>query len=645
MPSNPENKKQRTISRRKFLQYASLLGAGAVFGSSCQKEEQPTPTSTPTSEHTPTKLASPTVEPTIEPTKTQLPTQTPEPSPTIETISYQGTKLTKEFLVSAFSIGGGDEEVSPETFATPTSGEPVNPRMSMQELVEKYVAAGWDEELSFQGLTDNPVNVLKTLVSIGSYTGVKNGVYSPGGIDGQEVLPLLSGTTLLRVRLTSVPSEIAQQTPEVQRGVLPSGLTLRSNTDMTVIGKVDNFEEMDWTLVAFTDWFRASKEEKVAPKQYFALIPSSLPGDPDNKDAFTLQNLLAKEGFEFKNNQVSFTDSQGRNAMWKLNEVVDPELKVEVRESAGMFFVDQMQGELLANPVVPYPDEQALNLPEYWSAEKRVDKDNTTYFVITNLATTDEDPVDLAEARYDAKTKQWSWQKIYKEVEQPTWLPTVSNAIARFNDTESTWQYFSTDTQEKDQYIVSVKEGEAGYEFYQYAQELRPQLHPELFAVSTVEEIKATGQPKILFCDVTKVDKFEVILTEDELNYPYVLLAFFEFKEATDRVNIFYPYLKEGQANPSYPLQVIYFDSINTVMEPTAVIAMSSGFQQYRTMDLDELQIDRTGEMAKLGQVLLAIKTGCISFVGRPNFDDKLNRMTLDTFAKDPNGRILYLEQ
>lgn len=514
--STPIDKFQKGLPSAKNLAAAGLVLASLGGCVKPQETSTSVPTKTPPTELSPTQKPTdkPTEKPTVKPTETRKPINTPEPTPTIEVITYPKTEISEEFLVRAFSIGSGEGEVSPNTFATPTPGETVNPKMSIKDLVEIYASAGWDEKFEFQGLTDSPINVLKILVSIGTYTGVENGIYTPGGIDGQEILPLLSGTTFLRVRLGNVPSDSSQQKIEVQEGVFPSGLTLRQDTDMTVVGRAGNYEGTDWVLVSFTDWFRASKEGRAAPRQYFALIPVSLPGDPENKDAFTLQNLLANEGFGFKDGKVSFVDSQGKNAVWELNEVIGEDLQVAVREATGMFFVDQMNGELLANPVVRYPNVKALGLPEFWNAEKRTAEDGTVYFVITGATTQDETPVDLAKASYNYETEKWEWGKIAAEVEKPAWLPTVSSAVARFNETEKVWQYFSTDSQEQDQYIVSVREGEAGYEYFDYAEELRPILHPELFQEATIAGIRArmeeTGMVKVLPCDISRVELLSV---------------------------------------------------------------------------------------------------------------------------------------
>jgi len=298
------------ISRREFLKKAGLTAVGVAL-SACAPKVEPTPKPTP-----------PKVEPT--------------PKPTPEEVSITDKVLTADYLKQAFVGISGEEEIQPSMFATPTLPE-AGAKMSFIDFVEKYTASGWDKEIAFKNLVENPLDTLKVLVSIGTYAGTK-GVYYPGGIDGQEVFPSLSKLSFLRLRL----DKFVLENPGFKVG---EGATIPTYTDMTIVGRINEVEEMDLVLVSFTDWLRV--EGKLAPRQFWGIIPVSLPADPENKEAFTLQNLLEKEGLSYEGGKISFKDQKGKTVVYELNTLQGEALQTEVREDIGLFFVDQKEGKVL----------------------------------------------------------------------------------------------------------------------------------------------------------------------------------------------------------------------------------------------------------------------------------------------------------
>jgi len=647
------SKEQKGISRREFLIGAGALAVSAALGG-CRPGKE--------AEATPLPAEKPTVRPTLEPTDkppaeipTKKPTEkpTPEPIPSKEEIiRIPGVTITEELLTKAFEGVGGGEELKPILFGTPTPETSPEEPTSFTEFVEIYFPDSWREKITPQELTENPLASLKLMVSFGAYSGVE-GVYSPGGISGEEIFPSLSGLNFLRVQIPELPAEKEQQSVEYQEGILPSGFVLRKEAHLTILGKFNGrflspeLEEMDFAIVASTDWFRkyARKEESIAPSQYLAIVPTFLPGDPENQKALTLGNLLAKAGinFEQKKGEIRFKNEKGEKIIWEFNELEDEKLIEKLTKEVGIYFVDQMRGELLANPIVPFPDAEALELPEFWNGEKRTDeKTNEVFFVITGAKTQDEAPIDLAEARYNAETAEWLWKKIVAEAEKPSWLPEVSNAVARLED--GVWKYYSTDSQEQDQYIVSVKEGEAGYEYFDYTEELNVEAHPEVCVDATFAEIReimiATGAVKYIPCERSTIDKLIIHQFSGIDDIPGGLII----KPRAYPIRVFYPYNKPGQASPGSTGKSIGLLDVN-INKPEGIFT----FVQIYALDMDgkprvmegsEVLIG-TGVQADVGTALLDIKTGQVELLGRREYADDENRMSLDSFARDTHGRLM----
>lgn len=348
--------RERQFSRREIFQGLVKGGAALVLGG-CGSQSTPESTPTSASQAPPETTKTPFIETVVFRTPTK-PTEEVKPTlpPETEVIVFPQTQITAEFLKQAFVGISGEEEIQPSMFATPALSE-TGAKMSFIDFVEKYAASGWDKEIAFKNLT--PLDTLKVFVSLGTYAGAE-GVYYPGGIVGQEILPFLSGLSFLRLRL----DKFVLENPGFKVG---EGATIPTYTDMAIVGRISEVEEMDLVLVSFTDWLRV--EGKLAPRQLWGIIPVSLPADPENKEAFTLQNLLEKEGLSYEGGEISFKDQKGKTVVYELNTLQGEALQTEVREDIGLFFVDQKEGEVLkvfpADCIQTEDIEYCTNTTEY----------------------------------------------------------------------------------------------------------------------------------------------------------------------------------------------------------------------------------------------------------------------------------------
>jgi len=415
---NIERKSLPKISRREFL-----IGVGALIGSAvlagCKKEEQPTSFPTPKS----TETLKPTFAPTEKPTNTPLPTETPTPefTPTPEPKRIVATIINKEYLKQAFAGVGGEEVI-----------ENGQEETTLIAFGQDYVSQAWGEEIDFKTLPEDPIASLKYIVSLGSYQG-EEGIFYPGKQGEEEIFPQIGDLSLARLTLENVPSEADQKNQEYKEWTTPLNFLLRPETQMTVVGlldevrpieetvvdKDDSGEQLDYALVAFTDYLRVSEESGV-PRHYFAVIPTHFPGDPENKKALTLANLLEANGYEYdeQNKEITVVEKNSQKTILELNQIEGEELTKDLRQAAGLAFVDQMKGELIKNPLVPYPDE----MPEAWSIQTKLDEDGTISLLLQGQDEKGE-MVDVAKASYDQEKEGWKWEKIEAE---PTPTPILS---------------------------------------------------------------------------------------------------------------------------------------------------------------------------------------------------------------------------
>ena len=406
------SKEQKGISRREFLIDVGALVVSAALGGCRQGEEAKAPL--------------PTEEPIDRPSATEVPTKKPTEKPTLEPtptkeeiIRIPGVTITEELLTKAFEGVGGGEELKPILFGTPTPETSPEEPTSFSEFVKIYFPDSWREKITPQELTENPLASLKLMASFGTYFGVE-GVYSLGGISGEEIFPQLKDLSLVRLTLDKVPSEEEQKKQEYPGWISPQGLILRSGTQMTVIGLLNEPRpgaevtvdkeapggELNYVLVVFTDYLRASEEG--IPRHYFAIIPTHFPADPENKNALSLQKLLEANGCQYnsQSKEITFVGQDNQKIVLGLNQIEGEGLIKDLRKAAGLAFVDQMKGELIKNPVVPYYEE----MPAIWEIKEETDEDGTISLLLQGQDEKGE-MVVVAKASYDEEKREWEWEK------------------------------------------------------------------------------------------------------------------------------------------------------------------------------------------------------------------------------------------
>ena len=600
---------ERKISRREFL--IGAISAAVLAG--CKKLESFTPTIEQTEPPLPTETLRPTDAPTPKPTDTSRPTAvpTPEATPTPEPRRISAITITQEYLKSAFAGIGGGEIV-----------EGGKEEMSMMEFGQKYISDAWGEKIDIKNLPEDPIASLKYLVSLGSYRG-EEGIFSPGKQGEELIFPQLADLSLARLTLEKVPTEAEQISQEYQKWVTPLNFLLRSGTQMTVVGEFKTREEaeINYVLVAFTDYLRASEEG--IPRHYLAIIPDHFPKDPENKNALSLKNLLEANGYRYDPQAKTITvvdELSGQESLLELNQISGEELIEEIRQATGIAFVDQMKGELIANPVVPYPEE----MPAVWETEE-VKDENDNISLILRGQDGEGKFQDFAKARYDFGKGEWVWEKIEQPPEKPEWLPAVSNTEVKFNNENKRWEFYT----QAGAYLVSVRENNGSYEFFEFADEVYPHQHPELFAGSSWEEIRArmeeTGAVKVLPCGMENVRKLDVWRKD---GIPYSLDVYLNAETI-----FYYPFDIQAQANPAIDLRAILLDDINPDIRQGITLWVDEGFV--------ENYLGRSGKIANLGLKLAKCPPTLVAFIGR-EFENEYNRMTLDSFVRDAQGRLMH---
>ena len=364
-----QEKEPKGITRRQFLKGITALGASALL-SSCGVEEEPV-SQKPTETLRPAATTPPPKVPTQESSPIPEPTLTPEPTSTPEVVSLPGIILTGEYLKNAFAGIGGEEVI--------TNGQE---EVSMVQFGQEYVSQSWGQEIDFTKLSEDPVSSLKYLISLGAYQG-QEGVYSPGKQGKEAIFPQLATLSLARLALKSVPYEMEQKEQDYREWISPLNLTLRPQTQMTVIGLLNESKpgaevmvdkeapegELSYALVAFTDYLRVSEEG--IPRHYLAILPTHFPADPENRNTLSLQNLLRANGYQYdsQSKEIAVVDQDKQKTILGLNRIEGEELIKDLRQAVGLAFVDQIDGELIKNPVVPYPDE----MPQTWTVKQEPD--------------------------------------------------------------------------------------------------------------------------------------------------------------------------------------------------------------------------------------------------------------------------------
>ncbi|HUV72362.1 MAG TPA: hypothetical protein VMW25_05110 [Clostridia bacterium] len=235
-------------------------------------------------------------------------------------------------------------------------------------------------------------------------------------------------------------------------------------------------------------------------------------------------------------------------------------------------------------------------------------------------------------------------------IERFSWVVEVSNTEARFNqdfdngegNPKGRWEYYSTAEGEKDNYIVSVKQNEEGEcYFHNFAEEVDVVLHPELLSDATFNEIievmKKTGAVKYIPCSGEGIRKLKVQMYGTE---PGALIIYPKLYP----LRVYYSHFKGGQANPGYPLMAIILADVNQGKEGwetrwVQVYALDDSGKA-RVMSPSESLVE-SGVLAGVGTPIMEIQRGLVKILGRQEYNDADNRMFLDSFARDPHGRLM----
>lgn len=575
----------KEISRREFLKLGAILAGGALLSGCLPENSQaslPPQGETP-KEPTPT----PTKTNTPEAAKTLTPTKVPTPAPT-ERPTLSPEELTKERMARwegrLWTIGSSDS----------AGGREIDP---------------YDEEMQ----------IFKEEVTL---------MAEKSGVKAEAVEMLLIGNNAdIKERKDGTIEQIA---PTKFFGIMISG---KEEASVFCFTKDASGMEMDSSC----DWF---KKGEIWGSEYGEYIVKSPEGT-------ALESLIIREGqgltvfkavadqfgvLSVKEQEVKGELEKDENGEW----VLEGEVKDKEREEAvtGILITGENNGEIgtffLECKTLPldrklkagiFPETPDLALGRIYLSQEGI--------------------------RYgylDLKDGTWNGNEGYEDVnsllreERPAWVINVSNAEAKYNQEQNIWEYFSTVTGER---VVSVRQNAQGeFEFYNYAERVKPQLHPELFRRSTWTEIAArmteTGVVKALFVDVDKVSELQVYRFPDSGNLPLALVCILD-----SPADIYYPFLKSSQASPSTPRILLYLFDVNPDIMAPIDLTVFSEVGKARVIEDDENFTGETGIMAGLGTKLLHLKGGAVSLTGRKNYDNPFNRMGLDSFARDKNGRLM----
>ena len=91
----------------------------------------------------------------------------------------------------------------------------------------------------------------------------------------------------------------------------------------------------------------------------------------------------------------------------ELNQIKSEELTDKIRKACGLYFVDQIKGELIKNPVVPCPQE----IPSVWKIEEVKDEEGNVNLILRGQ---DQEGnfQDFSQAKYDGEKEEWVWKKV-----------------------------------------------------------------------------------------------------------------------------------------------------------------------------------------------------------------------------------------
>jgi len=392
------------FTRREFLKGIAAL----VLLGGCKPEKTPSPAQSPSPQPTPEPIKTPLKAPTIK-EATTIPT--PEPTPTKEEVlNIPSVVINEELLKKAFAgIGGGEALANGQGEET-----------TLISFGHDYVFQAWGKEIDFKNLSEDPVASLQYIVSLGSYQGTE-GIFSPGKRGEETIFPQLADLSFPRLTLDNVLSKAEQEGEEYQKYVSPQNFEPREGTQMVVIGLFNEPQletgiiidkdalggELNYALVAFTDYLRVSEEG--IPRHYFAILPTHFPADPENKNTLTLKNLLEANGYQYdhQTQQITFDSDNGQTVL-ALNQIKGEELIQEIRQAVGLYSVDQVGGKLVNNPIVPYYKE----MPAVWEVEETKDEEGNITSLLLKGQDQEGEMTNVAQARYDWEEDGWQWEEI-----------------------------------------------------------------------------------------------------------------------------------------------------------------------------------------------------------------------------------------
>ena len=320
--------------------------------------------------------------PTVVPTATIVPTPTPIPATTIDTayLARAGHEVTTAIAQGAARINNVASSCTPDEFGF------------------GWVSQCWRRPIAPDDLPADPVAMLQFLVALGAFRDTA-GVFYPGWQEQALVFGALDGLALPRVTLAQAPAAAAPDSPLVA----PRGLIIRPGAQLTVLGLLSPADGAARVLVACSD---PARQGWLATRHYLAVLPADGPG-------LTLAGLLALNGARYDAPRgVAWLTVAGEPTPVRLNTIADAALAAALVRAAGIGFVDELQGELLVEPVIPYPADgpsdgilPAGGLPARWALVSAGEMDA---LVLRNLDTS----ADLAVARYDRGQLAWVWESL-----------------------------------------------------------------------------------------------------------------------------------------------------------------------------------------------------------------------------------------
>lgn len=328
------------------------------------------------------RLGAVPLQPTNVPTATPLPTSTPIP----------GLVLDQAYLASAAAdiitaVKQGTADINNKASScTPD-------RFGLG-----YLDEGWHRQATLDDLSTDPVLTLQFLVSLGAFRE-KQGAFYPALQDGEVIFATLQGLALPRITLATVPSAASQAATEVW----PRGLVVRPGAELTILGLApfdhNPGEASPRALVAVND---PERQGWLARRHFLVWLPLGA-DQPVAEQGLALSTLLALNGGQLDVAREMVTIPQdGTNVCLALNRIEGDELRAALIRAAGLAFVDELAGQRLDEPVIPYPP--GVPISQAWLLSP-VDPNDPSTLALRSAA----DGTVLAVAHYDRSALAWVW--------------------------------------------------------------------------------------------------------------------------------------------------------------------------------------------------------------------------------------------